>query len=175
MAGPVRKICRLLRTYGIVFAQQLIANERVRIAADLAIARHEVVRLHGHARAETINGVGVGVISLAAIISRGGVGSLGCDQRAERNRSCQHDLGDEHLHLTSPCTIGLCSQLLDNVCVETRLSAIAPSATELPRLRFHESVCSACSLSQSATEGFCVDWRRTNGSRLNPHHSSVRR
>ena len=57
-------------------------------------------------RTEAIVRIGLGVVGLAAVIPRGRIGSLGCDERTQRDRSREHDLGDEHFHLTSPCTVG---------------------------------------------------------------------
>src|SRR6476660_3988464 len=105
-AGPLRSGIRSIRTSRIVFAQELIANERVGVAADHAVAGDDVAGLNGHPRTEAIVRVGLSIVGLSAGVPLGGVGSLGCHQRAERNRSREHHLGDEHFHITSPCTVG---------------------------------------------------------------------
>src|SRR3954452_21191112 len=80
-AGPLRTAVRSIRASRIVFAQELIANERIGVAADHAVAGHDVARLNGHARTEAIIRIGLGVVSLAAVIPLGRVGGLGCHER----------------------------------------------------------------------------------------------
>src|SRR3954465_1138037 len=67
-AGPLRTAVRSIRASRIVFAQELIANERIGVAADHAVAGHDVARLNGHAWTEAIIRIGLGVVGLAAVI-----------------------------------------------------------------------------------------------------------
>src|SRR3977135_1799077 len=68
----------------IVFPQQLIANERIRIAADHSVPAHRIVRPNGHAGTKPIVWIRLGIIGSGTLGVRLGICGLGGDKGAKR-------------------------------------------------------------------------------------------
>jgi hypothetical protein len=128
-------------TTGVVFPQKLIVNERVRIAADHAVAGDDIARPNGNARTEAVVRVCLRIIGFGS--PAGGLGRRrpGRDQRGQRNRSRERHFADEYLHFTLHLTIHA-MRLKHNHGMAECLSALAASWLQLPRSRsrsFHQS------------------------------------
>src|SRR5262245_9052322 len=105
-AGLVRGAGRSVGTAGVVVAQKLISNERIRVAGDQPVARDHVAGLHGRARTEAIDRIRLRIIDGRARLMPGLGGRRdGGDQRGQRDRSCERHLADEYLHFTLHLTV----------------------------------------------------------------------